>query len=85
MSACKWLEEATEMLLALFTVYLFYLYFRMFFGRKKNIRELFGIIVLVLWQAGIPEVINGLPKAWNIGATVGLTLFAVENVFEGKA
>lgn len=74
------------MLLAMFTVYLFFLYFGMFFERrKKNIRVLLGIIVLVLWQVGIPEVINELPKAWNIGTTVGLALFVVVNVFEGKA
>ena len=61
-------------------------YFGMFFERrKKNIRVLLGIIVLVLWQVGIPEVINELPKAWNIGTTVGLALFVVANVFEGKA
>ena len=75
-----------DMLLAMFTVYLFFLYFGMFFERrKKNIRVLLGIIVLVLWQVGIPEVINELPKAWNIGTTVGLALFVVVNVFEGKA
>ena len=83
MSACKWMAD---MLLAMFTVYLFFLYFGMFFERrKKNIRVLLGIIVLVLWQVGIPEVINELPKAWNIGTTVGLALFVVANVFEGKA
>ena len=50
------------MLLAMFTVYLFFLYFGMFFEmRKKNIRVLLGVIVLVLWQVGIPEVINELP------------------------
>lgn len=82
MSACKWMAD---MLLAMFTVYLFFLYFGMFFERrKKNIRVLLGIIVLVLWQVGIPEVINELPKAWNIGTTVGLALFVVVNVFEGK-
>ena len=83
MSACKWMAD---MLLAMFTVYLFFLYFGMFFERrKKNIRVLLGVIVLVLWQVGIPEVINELPKAWNIGTTVGLALFVVANVFEGKA
>lgn len=36
MSACKWMAD---MLLAMFTVYLFFLYFGMFFERrKKNIR-----------------------------------------------
>ena len=70
MSACKWMAD---MLLTMFTVYLFFLYFGMFFERrKKNIRVLLGVIVLVLWQVGIPEVINELPKAWNIGTTVGL-------------
>ena len=83
MSACKWMAD---MLLTMFTVYLFFLYFGMFFERrKKNIRVLLGVIVLVLWQVGIPEVINELPKAWNIGTTVGLALFVVANVFEGKA
>ena len=83
MSACKWMAD---LLLAMFTVYLFFLYFGMFFERrKKDIRVLLGIIVLILWQIGIPEVINELPKAWNIGTTVGLALFVVANVFEGKA
>lgn len=34
MSACKWMAD---MLLAMFTVYLFFLYFGMFFERRKRI------------------------------------------------
>ena len=33
MSACKWMAD---MLLAMFTVYLFFLYFGMFFERRKK-------------------------------------------------
>lgn len=85
MSACKWMGEAADILLAVFTVYLFFLYFGIFLERRKrNIRMMFGLVVIVFWQMGIPEVINSLPGAWNIGTTVALTLFVVANMFEGK-
>lgn len=85
MSAGKWMGEAADMLLAVFTVYLFFLYFGTFLGRRKwGIRMVFGIVVLVFWQMDIPDVIHRLPGAWRIGITVAFTLFVVANIFVGK-
>lgn len=85
MSAGKWMGEVADMLLAVFTVYLFFLYFGTFLERrKKSVRMVSGIAVLVLWQMGIPDAIHRLPGAWSIGATVVLTLFVVSNIFAGK-
>lgn len=85
MSAGKWMGEVADMLLAVFTVYLFFLYFGTFLERrKKSVRMVSGITVLVLWQIGIPDAIHRLPGAWSIGATVVLTLFVVSNIFAGK-
>lgn len=85
MSAGKWITEIVDILLVIFTVYLFFLYFGIFFRRRKRSScVLVGIATLVLWQLGIPDIIHALPTAWNIGATVGLTLFVVTNIFEGK-
>ena len=81
----KWIMKGGNVLLALFTVYLFFLYFGIFFKNKKSkIHVFFGIIVLTFWQLDIPETIHELPAACNIGVTMGITLFAVMNIFEEK-
>lgn len=55
MSVSRWVTVAVDMLLVIFTVYLFFLYFGIFFRRNANkIRLLIGIIALVLWQFSIP-------------------------------
>lgn len=86
MSTCKWVGEVADILLAAFTVYLFFLYFGTFMERRKrSIRMMLGLVVLVFWQMSIPDVINKLlPEAWSIATTVALTLFVVVNMFEGK-
>lgn len=73
-----------DILLAMFTAYIFYLYFNIFFEKKKSISVLIGIIVFTIWQLSIPEIVRVLPIARNIGVTVGVTLFVVGNIFNGK-
>lgn len=81
----KWILESVDILLAFFTVYLFFLYFGIFFQKKKaRFNVLLGIAVLIVWQLGIPNIIHMLSVAWNICVTLGVTLFAVINIFEGK-
>ena len=49
MSVSRWVTVVMDMLLVIFTVYLFFLYFGIFFRRNENkIRLLIGIIALVL-------------------------------------
>lgn len=79
------LMRAADILFAMFTVYIFFFYFNVFFEKKKrSICVLIGIIVFVFWQLCIPEIVRILPAARNIGVTVGVTLFAVMNIFTGK-
>lgn len=81
----KWLGETVDILLALFTVYLFFLYFSIFFQReKRNFRALLGIAVLIIWQFDVSNIIHMLSAAQNICVTLGVTLFAVISIFEGK-
>ena len=81
----NWLIGAIDILPTVFTAYIFFFYFNIFFEKKKrSIRVLTGIIVFVFWQLSIPEIVRILPAARNIGVTVGITLFAVISIFEGK-
>lgn len=81
----KWMIETANILLAFFTVYLFFLYFGIFLKRKrKSILMLVGFCVLVLWQMDVLNIISKLSETWSIGVTEGFTLFVVMSVFEGK-
>lgn len=81
----KWSITCADIFLALFTVYIFFLYFDIFFVRKKkNICVRVGIITLLLWQLIIPNIIHRFPIGYNIGITVLLTLFTVTNIYDGK-
>ena len=81
----NWLIGAIDILPTVFTAYIFFFYFNIFFEKKKRgIRVLIGIVAFVFWQLSIPEIIRILPAARNIGVTVGVTLFAVMNIFDGK-
>ena len=81
----NWLIGAIDILPTVFTAYIFFFYFNIIFEKKKrSIRVLTGIIVFVFWQLSIPEIVRILPAARNIGVTVGVTLFAVISIFEGK-
>ena len=69
-----WLMGVADILLAMFTAYIFFFYFNIFFEKKKRgIRVLIGIVAFVFWQLSIPEIIRILPAARNIGVTVGVT------------
>lgn len=85
MLADKWVAGAVDVLLAFLAVYLFFQYFSIFFQRKEgNFRALLGIIVLIVWQLDVSNIIHMLSAAWNICVTMGITLFAVTSIFEGK-
>lgn len=79
----KWMIETANILLAFFTVYLFFLYFGIFL-KRKSILMLVGFCVLVLWQMDVLNIISKLSETWSIGVTEGFTLFVVMSVFEGK-
>nr|WP_288977124.1 sensor histidine kinase [uncultured Blautia sp.] len=77
--------QVISLLLAIFMVYSFFLYFNIFFERKKKSSCMVtGITIFIMWQAAIPEILSVLPIAWNIGVTVGATLVVVSTVYEGK-
>ena len=47
----RWIMEVLEILLAIFSVYLFFLYFGIFFQRKEGkIRALIGVAAILAWQ-----------------------------------
>lgn len=51
-----------NILLAVFTVYLFFLYFNIFFkNRKAKYRQVIGVFVIVIWLFEIPDIIYILP------------------------
>ena len=63
----RWIMEVLEILLAIFSVYLFFLYFGIFFQRKEGkIRALIGVAAILAWQFDIWDIFWILPSAWNL-------------------
>ena len=85
MLASKWVAEGIDILLAAFTVYLFFFYFRIFFKKRGNrLYVLSGVIVILFWQLMVSDIVRTSSVVFNIGVTVGVTLLAVISIFEGK-
>lgn len=85
MLANKWILVGIDMLRVLFAIYIFYYYFSIFFHRKKvGIQVIIGILSLVTWQMEVFGIISMIPMEWNIVLSMGFTLFAVTNIFEGR-
>ena len=81
----KFAVAMANVLIAIFIVYLFFLYFGIFFTiRQKSIRVIVGVALLMLWQLIVPEIIRTPSGICSIGVTVVLTLFAAINVFVGR-
>ena len=60
-------------------------FFSIFFNRKKRgVQVTVGILILVVWQIDIFGIIRMIPIEWNIFVSIGFTLLAVLNIFEGK-
>lgn len=84
MMVCKWVMGGINILLAIFTVYLFFSYFEIFFRRKKNrVYVLGGVGIIFLWQFGISNSGYTLSVVCNLVVTLGMTLFVVMIIFEG--
>lgn len=68
----RWIMEVLEILLAIFSVYLFFLYFGIFFQRKEGkIRALIGVAAIIAWQFDIWDIFWLLPSAWNLCVAMG--------------
>ena len=81
----KWIVIGIDILRTLFTLYIFFCFFSIFFARKKRgVQTIIGILILVVWQIDIFGIISMIPIGWNIVMSVGVTLFVVTNIFEGK-
>ena len=85
MLTSKWSAIGIDILRVLFTIYIFFCFFSIFFDRKKSgVRVTIGVLALAAWQIDIFGIISMIPIEWNIVMSMGLTLFAVLNIFEGK-
>lgn len=81
----KWSMLGIDTLRVIFTIYIFFSFFSIFLGRKKrSIQVMVGILILVAWQIDIFGMINMIQIEWNIVMSMGFTLLAVLNIFEGK-
>ncbi len=81
----KWIVVGIDILRVLFTIYIFCHFFSIFFNRKKRgVQVTVGILILVVWQIDIFGIIRMIPIEWNIFVSIGFTLLAVLNIFEGK-
>jgi hypothetical protein len=82
----RWLALGLDSLLIIFTIYLFFEYFNLFFiCKKKRSYIAIGVTVFVIWQVEILNFISfSVATIYNIGVTIGITLFIVTIMFEGK-
>ena len=81
----KWIVVGIDILRVLFTIYIVCHFFSIFFNRKKRgVQVTVGILILVVWQIDIFGIIRMIPIEWNIFVSIGFTLLAVLNIFEGK-
>lgn len=81
----KWIVAGVDILRTLFTLYIFFCFFSIFFVKKKRgVQTIAGILILVVWQIDIFGIICMIPIGWNIVMSIGVTLFVVANIFEGK-
>lgn len=72
-----------EILLCLFSVFLFFYYFDIFFLRKSNkCYLLLGVLIFVFWQFCMSASIN-FPIAFNIIITTLVTLASVMEIYIG--
>lgn len=85
MPADRWIIEMLDILLMIFAVCLFFFYFSMFFQKKRRRSQvLIGTAVVAIWQLGILDIIQTLPSIGNLCLAIGIIIFAVANIFEGK-
>ncbi|MDO4471073.1 MAG: ATP-binding protein [Bacillota bacterium] len=81
----KWIAVGVDILRTLFTVYIFFCFFSIFFAKKKRgVQTIAGILILGVWQIDILGIICMIPSGWNIVMSIGVTLFVVANIFEGE-
>ena len=81
----KWIVVGIDILRVLFILYIFCHFFSIFLNRKKRgVQVTVGILILVVWQIDIFGIIRMIPIEWNIFVSIGFTLLAVLNIFEGK-
>ena len=81
----KWIVAGIDLLRVLFTIYIFFHFFCIFFNRKKRgVQVTVGILILAVWQIDIFGIICMIPIEWNIVVSIGFTLLAVLNIFDGK-
>ena len=81
----KWIVAGIDILHVLFILYIFFHFFNIFFNRKKRgVPVTVGILILVTWQIDIFGIIRIIPIEWNIVVSIGFTLVAVLNIYEGR-
>ena len=81
----KWIVAGIDILCMLFTLYIFFYFFSIFFNRKKRgVQVTVGVLILATWQIDIFGTISMVPIEWNIVVSIGFTLLAVLNIYEGK-
>lgn len=82
----SWVLNILDVLLTIFSVYLFLFYFGIFFEKRKNgrIRVFIGGVVVTVWQFFIFNNNGSLPAVWNLCISLVMIIFAVINIFDGK-
>ena len=81
----KLIVAGTDIFCVLFTLYIFFYFFSIFFNRKKSIDQVIvGVLILAVWQIDILGIVRTISIEWNIVVSIGFTLVAVLNIYEGR-
>lgn len=81
----NWIVVGIDIFHVLFTIYIFFRFFSMFFCRKKNgVQVIIGMLILIIWQGDMLGIISKISIGWNICLSMGATILAAINIFAGK-
>ena len=62
----KWIEAGIDILRVLFTLYIFFCFFSIFFNRKKSgVQVTVGVLILVAWQIDVFGMISMIPVSYT--------------------
>ena len=79
----KYILFGTDILFAIFAVYLFCCYFDIFFCRKRRVLSITGSIIFIMWQIAIVNI-NFFPIYINSSITIAVTLIVSVIVYKGR-
>lgn len=81
----RWIEIGIEIVLAIFMLYLFFLYFGIFFKKKeKSLQAAVVVLAIMVWLLLSPRIAYALPLYLKISIAILAFLLGAQSVFIGN-